>query len=129
MKKTTSACRPTLLPRLICAALGLTSVTHALADDSNSAEKTTVKTVVDKNNAISGAEDGFGNQSGKESIGIYDDGNVRGFSPSKAGNLRIEGMYFDRAAYLGHLLTIPLEDLGISYQSCMCRPLEWQVVC
>lgn len=105
MKKTTSVCRPTLLLRLICAALGLTSVTHALADDSNSADKTTVKTAVDKNNAISGAEDGFGNQSGKESIGIYDDGNVRGFSPSKAGNLRIEGMYFDRAAYLGHLLT------------------------
>ncbi len=58
----------------------------------------------DKNNALAQAEDGFGNQAGKESIGIYSDSNVRGFSPSKAGNLRIEGMYFDRRAYLGHLL-------------------------
>lgn len=105
MKKTTSVFRPSLLPRLICAALSLASATHVLADDSSSADKAAVKTSADKNNAISGAEDGFGNQSGKESIGIYDDGNVRGFSPAKAGNLRIEGMYFDRAAYLGHLLT------------------------
>lgn len=105
MKKTTSVCRPALLSRLICAALGLAAATHVLADDSGNADKTAVKSTTDKNNAISGAEDGFGNQSGKESIGIYDDGNVRGFSPSKAGNLRIEGMYFDRAAYLGHLLT------------------------
>jgi hypothetical protein len=71
-----------LLPRLICA-LDLVSATHVLADDSGNADKTAIKTTADKNNAISGAEDGFGNQSGKESIGIYDDGNVRGFSPSK----------------------------------------------
>ncbi len=66
-----------------------------------SAEKAGIQ---DKNNALAQAEDGFGNQAGKESIGIYSDSNVRGFSPSKAGNLRIEGMYFDRRAYLGHLL-------------------------
>ena len=29
-------------------------------------------------------------------IGIYDDGDVRGFSPIDAGNVRIEGLYFDR---------------------------------
>lgn len=63
-----------------------------------------VQVVLDKNNAVSQAEDGFGNQAGKESIGVYGDDNVRGFSPRVAGNLRIEGMYFDRRAYLGHLL-------------------------
>jgi iron complex outermembrane recepter protein len=46
-------------------------------------------------NAITAAEDAFGITVGRESIGIYDDGNVRGFSPSAAGNFRIEGLYFD----------------------------------
>lgn len=42
------------------------------------------------------AEDGFGTAVGRESIGIYGSGSVRGFSPSAAGNVRIEGMYFDQ---------------------------------
>ena len=42
------------------------------------------------------AEDGFGTAVGRESIGIYGSGSVRGFSPSVAGNVRIEGMYFDQ---------------------------------
>lgn len=46
-------------------------------------------------NAIKTAEDAFGTTVGRESIGIYNDGNVRGFSPSTAGNFRIEGLYFD----------------------------------
>lgn len=46
-------------------------------------------------NAITAAEDAFGTTVGRESIGIYDSGNVRGFSPSTAGNIRIEGLYFD----------------------------------
>lgn len=46
-------------------------------------------------NAVTSAEDAFGTTVGRESIGIYDNGNVRGFSPSSAGNIRIEGLYFD----------------------------------
>lgn len=46
-------------------------------------------------NAVTAAEDAFGTTVGRESIGIYNDGNVRGFSPSTAGNFRIEGLYFD----------------------------------
>ncbi len=47
-------------------------------------------------NAINAAQDAFGTQVGNESIGLYNAGDVRGFSPTEAGNLRLEGLYFDR---------------------------------
>jgi iron complex outermembrane recepter protein len=46
-------------------------------------------------NAVTSAEDAFGKTVGRETIGIYDESDVRGFSPSNAGNFRIEGLYFD----------------------------------
>jgi len=46
-------------------------------------------------NAVTQAEDAFGTSVGDESIGIYNDYDVRGFSPVDAGNVRIEGLYFD----------------------------------
>lgn len=46
-------------------------------------------------NAVRQAGDAFGTVIGREDIGIYDDGNVRGFSPRVAGNVRIAGLYFD----------------------------------
>ena len=49
-------------------------------------------------NATQESDDAFGRSVGSESIGIYDDGEVRGFSPIDAGNVRIEGLYFDRLA-------------------------------
>jgi iron complex outermembrane receptor protein len=49
-------------------------------------------------NATQQSDDAFGRSVGNESIGIYDDGEVRGFSPIDAGNVRIEGLYFDRLA-------------------------------
>ena len=45
--------------------------------------------------AVESAEDAFGTSTNHESIGVYDEGNVRGFSPGTAGNFRLEGMYFD----------------------------------
>ena len=47
-------------------------------------------------NAVSSAQDAFGTSVGDESIGLYDTRNARGFNPMSAGNVRIEGMYFDR---------------------------------
>ncbi|NLR73384.1 TonB-dependent receptor [Novosphingobium sp. ERN07] len=41
------------------------------------------------------AEDAFGFTVGRESLGLYSSINVRGFSPFAAGNVRIEGLYFD----------------------------------
>jgi iron complex outermembrane recepter protein len=51
-------------------------------------------------NAVVSAEDAFGTSVGRESIGIYGDGSVRGFSPSVAGNVRIDGLYFDQQSGL-----------------------------
>ncbi len=46
-------------------------------------------------NAIRGAGDAFGTVIGREEIGLYSVENIRGFSPVVAGNVRIEGLYFD----------------------------------
>lgn len=53
-------------------------------------------------NAVTSAEDAFGMTVGSESLGVYNSSNVRGFSPSSAGNFRIEGLYFDRQANLNN---------------------------
>jgi len=47
-------------------------------------------------NAVTAAEDAFGATIGNESVGLYSVSQVRGFSPISAGNIRIEGIYFDR---------------------------------
>jgi iron complex outermembrane receptor protein len=47
-------------------------------------------------NAVTQAEDAFGFSSGKETLGLYTSSNVRGFSPVSAGNVRIDGLYFDQ---------------------------------
>jgi iron complex outermembrane receptor protein len=46
-------------------------------------------------NAVTQAEDAFGFSVGRETLGIYNSGNARGFSPTAAGNVRINGLYFD----------------------------------
>jgi iron complex outermembrane recepter protein len=47
-------------------------------------------------NAVTAAEDAFGVTIGRESLGLYTSSSVRGFSPTVAGNVRIDGMYFDQ---------------------------------
>ena len=51
-------------------------------------------------NVVTQAEDAFGFSIGHEALGIYNSGNVRGFSPTAAGNVRIDGLYFDPATSL-----------------------------
>ncbi|HKX80382.1 MAG TPA: TonB-dependent receptor [Novosphingobium sp.] len=53
-------------------------------------------------NAVTGADDAFGTQVGNENTGIYSSTDVRGFSSIKAGNARIEGVYFDQLAQLNN---------------------------
>src|SRR4051812_4731884 len=55
-------------------------------------------------NAVTEAQDAFGYTIGRESLGIYDADNARGFSPTAAGNIRIEGLYFAPVAGLSPLL-------------------------
>jgi iron complex outermembrane receptor protein len=46
-------------------------------------------------NAVASAEDAFGTNVGNESTGIYSESDTRGFSPTKAGNVRVDGIYMD----------------------------------
>lgn len=52
--------------------------------------------------AVDAAEDAFGTRVGNESLGLYGPYNARGFSPGAAGNMRIEGLYFDQQAQLNN---------------------------
>jgi iron complex outermembrane receptor protein len=69
-------------------------------------------------NVTTGSEDAFGRSIGNESIGIYNEADVRGFSPIEAGNVRLEGLYYD---LLGHLTSRLVEGstirVGIASQS------------
>ncbi len=47
-------------------------------------------------NVVTAADDAFGRAVGNERIGIYSTEEVRGFNPVEAGNVRIEGLYFDQ---------------------------------
>lgn len=51
-------------------------------------------------NAVVSAEDAFGLTIGTETIGLYDQNQVRGFNPQVAGNARVNGLYFDQQAPL-----------------------------
>jgi iron complex outermembrane receptor protein len=69
-------------------------------------------------NAVTAAQDAFGTVVGNESIGLYSASSARGFSPTDAGNIRLEGLYFDRQAALqSRLVRGSSIRVGISAQS------------
>ena len=69
-------------------------------------------------NAVAAAQDAFGTQVGNESIGLYNGADVRGFNPTEAGNLRIEGLYFDRQGeHTNRVITGSQVRVGLSAQS------------
>lgn len=51
-------------------------------------------------NAVESSDDAFGTNIGLETTGIYSENDTRGFSPLKAGNYRLDGVYFDPVATL-----------------------------
>ncbi|MBJ7418461.1 MAG: hypothetical protein JHC88_23920, partial [Niveispirillum sp.] len=51
-------------------------------------------------NVVRNATDAFGLRVGTESIGLYDAGNVRGFSPDSAGNVRLAGLFISQQGSL-----------------------------
>ena len=65
-------------PILLCSLLGRGALAQHAAD-----------------NVVTAAEDAFGTSLGYSAIGLYTPYDARGFSPAQAGNLRIEGLYFD----------------------------------
>ncbi len=69
-------------------------------------------------NVVTAAEDAFGTRVGNDNVGLYDSRNARGFDPQQAGNMRIEGMYFDQQALFGTRLTRSTSmRIGLSAQS------------
>lgn len=69
-------------------------------------------------NATTQAEDAFGTSVGNESFGLYNPNSVRGFSPVDAGNVRIEGLYFDQQSNpTGRILEGTTVRVGLSAQS------------
>src|SRR4051794_41544221 len=65
-------------------------------------------------NAITQAEDAFGFSVGRESLGIYSAGNTRGFSPTAAGHVRIDGPYIDPGSAFAFSAGLPTTLLGSS---------------
>lgn len=51
-------------------------------------------------NAVASADDAFGSTVGIEQTGIYSEQDTRGFSPAKAGNGRIDGVYYDPVGFM-----------------------------
>lgn len=47
-------------------------------------------------NAATQSSDAFGRSVGNEKTGLYNNEDVRGFNPVDAGNVRLEGLYFDQ---------------------------------
>jgi iron complex outermembrane recepter protein len=83
-----------LMNRVSRAAIGCA----ALAAFSGLARSPTALAQRTDDNVTAQSDDAFGRSVGNESIGIYNSGEVRGFSPVDAGNVRIEGLYFDSQA-------------------------------
>jgi iron complex outermembrane receptor protein len=68
-------------------------------------------------NVVTEASDAFGLAVGREEIGLYTSSSARGFNPSEAGNLRIDGLYFDQVSKLAtHIMRGSSVHVGISAQ-------------
>lgn len=69
-------------------------------------------------NAVTQAGDAFGTSVGNERVGIYNPFMARGFSPVQAGNVRLDGLYFDLQANPGERMIAGTSvRVGITAQS------------
>ena len=72
-------------------------------------------------NPVVSAQDAFGLTLGLETIGMYSPGQVRGFSPAAAGNVRIDGLYFDEQGSLskrvveGWAIRVGVSEVGYAF--------------
>jgi iron complex outermembrane recepter protein len=72
-------------------------------------------------NPVTAAQDAFGLTLGLESIGLYGPGGIRGFSPEAAGNIRIDGLYFDEQGGLsnrvveGSTTRVGVSEIGYAF--------------
>ncbi|MGH8199577.1 MAG: hypothetical protein ACREVO_04330 [Steroidobacteraceae bacterium] len=72
-------------------------------------------------NPVASAQDAFGLTLGLESVGMYSPGGVRGFVPQTAGNIRIDGLYFDEQGSLsnrvveGSTIRVGVSEIGYAF--------------
>jgi iron complex outermembrane receptor protein len=72
-------------------------------------------------NPLQSADDAFGLTLGLESIGLYGPGGVRGFNPQTAGDVRIDGLYFDQQGGLsnrvveGSAVHVGVSEIGYAF--------------
>ncbi len=68
---------------------------------------------------MTAADDAFGTTVGSQTIGLYDADDVRGFSPRDAGNLRLEGLYFDQQTFAADSCLVSEQSIkvGLAAQS------------
>src|ERR1700743_447445 len=73
------------------------------------------------NTPFTPADDAYGLTLGLESVGLYSPGLVRGFSPQTAGNVRIDGLYFDQQGGLtnrvvgGSVIRVGVSEIGYAF--------------
>jgi iron complex outermembrane receptor protein len=63
-----------------------------------------VRAQIADDDALAESDDAFGTSVGLESTGIYTENETRGFSPLDAGNVRIDGVYYDQVSFLTNKL-------------------------
>lgn len=68
-------------------------------------------------NAVTSAEDAFGVSIGDQTVGLYSETSARGFSPQQAGNIRLDGLYFDQQFMLQRIDAGTTMRVGITAQS------------
>jgi iron complex outermembrane receptor protein len=86
------------------AAIAIASATPALAQRSDE-------------NAVKAAGDAFGTSVGNEKIGLYGAGDVRAFSPSAAGNIRVEGLSVtEHGGFTGRIASGSTIRVGLTAQ-------------
>ena len=69
-------------------------------------------------NAVDAAEDAFGISVGTENVGLYTSSSARGFNPTQAGNIRLDGLYFDpQFGTSGRVYVDTTMRVGLSAQS------------
>ena len=72
-------------------------------------------------NPVTAADDAYGLTLGLESVGLYNPGLVRGFNPQTAGNVRIDGLYFDLQGGLsdrvieGSTIRVGVSEVGYAF--------------
>src|ERR1700722_5473621 len=93
----------------------------ALAAAAVTLQTTAVRAQHASDNPVTAADDAYGLTLGLESVGIYSPGLVRGFSPQTAGNVRIEGLYFDQQGGLtnrvveGSVIRVGVSEIGYAF--------------